>query len=573
MQDLNLLIIRAQAGDLDAYSTIVQRFQNMAVGYGFSVLGDRQLAEDAAQEAFIYAFECLPSLRQPAAFSSWFRRIVFKQCDRILRRNQLTMEPLEAKLQSDTPTVAEVIEAQDLQQALLDTVDTLPENERAVVVLFYFGGYAQADIGKFLDIPLTTVKNRLYTARKRLKERMTIMTRQDFQPDMPQADDVFIDIVIETLRNRGAVLLAEYQSSADRQESTLKQSIDNLSQAFVLDNSDSETVWALIRSLRYISDIDGIIDVLKIYANHASNPEQEFLARHYLVDYYALMRRDTEAVEAHKRMLNHMQTRISADRLLWSLSDTTMLASWKRTDARDTWLSIAEAHYQRVPDTLETCQTRAEYLRTLTEAVYMPRDDYDRAEETCKSWMALIEKYSDQLATARWMLIDGCGLLLSIYTALGQQDQVNETVRIGLAETAAYASWINQQMRHNPDMASTELAEHWALCQNGLHNFGCQCLWNGYFNEAVQLLEQALEISENAETHFFLAAAILKATGNRDQSLDHFRCAIQNPTYSYRHDLKRPFLHERAFESVWNDPQFLSVIAQEADKLVQQGSA
>jgi len=59
MDELDLLIIRAQAGDLDAFGTLVQRFQDMAVGYAYSILGDFHLAQDAAQEAFIEAYRNL----------------------------------------------------------------------------------------------------------------------------------------------------------------------------------------------------------------------------------------------------------------------------------------------------------------------------------------------------------------------------------------------------------------------------------------------------------------------------------------------------------------------------------
>ena len=71
MEELELLISRAQAGDLDAYGTIVRQFQDMAVGYAYSVLGDFHLAEDAVQEAFIEAYpihlkslwpRCVPGL-------------------------------------------------------------------------------------------------------------------------------------------------------------------------------------------------------------------------------------------------------------------------------------------------------------------------------------------------------------------------------------------------------------------------------------------------------------------------------------------------------------------------------
>ena len=69
MEELGSLINRAQAGDLDAYGAIVQRFQDMAVGYAYSILGDFHLAEDAAQEAFIEAYPILSRVYGPRCFS------------------------------------------------------------------------------------------------------------------------------------------------------------------------------------------------------------------------------------------------------------------------------------------------------------------------------------------------------------------------------------------------------------------------------------------------------------------------------------------------------------------------
>ena len=86
MKDLTGLIAQVKLGDKQAYEPIVRRFQDMAVAYGYATLGDWQLAEDAAQEAFIAAYCELPALRDQQAFPGWFRRIVIKQIDRIRRR-------------------------------------------------------------------------------------------------------------------------------------------------------------------------------------------------------------------------------------------------------------------------------------------------------------------------------------------------------------------------------------------------------------------------------------------------------------------------------------------------------
>ena len=103
MEELRSLVERAQARDVDAYGEIVRRFQDMAYGYAYSILGDFHLAQDAAQEAFIQAYRDLAMLQNPDAFPGWFRRIVFKHSDRIRRRRPVHMVSLEAAAQAASP--------------------------------------------------------------------------------------------------------------------------------------------------------------------------------------------------------------------------------------------------------------------------------------------------------------------------------------------------------------------------------------------------------------------------------------------------------------------------------------
>ena len=112
MDAFRQLLVLAQEGDLDAYGQIVRRFQDMAVGYAYSILGDFHLAEDAAQEAFVEAFQDLPKVYGAEAFPAWFRKIVFKHCDRLRRGKQLPTVPLDdtPEIASTTPDPAEITE-------------------------------------------------------------------------------------------------------------------------------------------------------------------------------------------------------------------------------------------------------------------------------------------------------------------------------------------------------------------------------------------------------------------------------------------------------------------------------
>ena len=95
MEDLRDALEQAKAGDVDGFTYLVERFQDMAMGCSYSILGDFHLAQDAAQEAFLEAYPHLYKVYAPESFPSWFRRVLFKHCDRMLRRKQLLTTRLE----------------------------------------------------------------------------------------------------------------------------------------------------------------------------------------------------------------------------------------------------------------------------------------------------------------------------------------------------------------------------------------------------------------------------------------------------------------------------------------------
>ncbi len=187
MRTFHELVRRAQGGDLSAFDSLVTRFRDMAVGYAYSLLRDFPLAEDAAQEAFVQAYKDLRSLRQPEAFPAWLRRIVFKHCDRLSRRKTPPLVPLESATEArdDRPDPLRNLERRERREVVLESVETLPRHERVAVSLFYIDGYSMAEVGRFLEVPAATVKSRLHSARRRLKERTMGMVRKTLRSRAP----------------------------------------------------------------------------------------------------------------------------------------------------------------------------------------------------------------------------------------------------------------------------------------------------------------------------------------------------------------------------------------------------
>lgn len=196
MEELHTLVSRSRSGDLGSFEEIVRRFQDMAYGYSYSILGDFHSAEDAAQEAFIDAYRQLPSLRDPKAFPGWFRRIVFKHCDRITRRKRMASIPLDDARARELayPDSADIVAQAEEREQVLSAVRSLPEGHRTVTTLFYINGYSQREIADFLELPVTTVKKRIYDSRQRLKERMVDLVSESLRGHSLSSD--FTDIVV-----------------------------------------------------------------------------------------------------------------------------------------------------------------------------------------------------------------------------------------------------------------------------------------------------------------------------------------------------------------------------------------
>ncbi|MEO7911841.1 MAG: sigma-70 family RNA polymerase sigma factor [Roseiflexaceae bacterium] len=182
MDTLTPLVTAAQDGDLDAFGQLVGRFQRMAYAVAYTMLGDAHLAEDVAQEAFIEAFISLPKLSEPLAFPGWFRRIVHKRGDRLVRGKTPALLSLDAagQLSSSALDPSMLAETHELQRRVRAAINALPEADRLPVMLFYLAGYPQQEIATIMELPLTTIKKRLFHARQRLRVLMDDIMREQF---------------------------------------------------------------------------------------------------------------------------------------------------------------------------------------------------------------------------------------------------------------------------------------------------------------------------------------------------------------------------------------------------------
>ena len=189
---------RAQDGEHDAFRDLVLRFQDMAVGYAYSLLGDFHLAEDAAQEAFIAVRFDLKSLRTPSAFVPWLRTVVRKHSDRISRQRRVdvTLEEQDERWATDAPTPLDAIERGEISEHVGRAIASLPQKQRDVVTLYYIGDQSSRQVAEFLNLPITTVKKRLHDAKPKLRRSTATLAKRFLKDHKPSQTQEFSDAVL-----------------------------------------------------------------------------------------------------------------------------------------------------------------------------------------------------------------------------------------------------------------------------------------------------------------------------------------------------------------------------------------
>jgi RNA polymerase sigma-70 factor (ECF subfamily) len=161
----------------------------LAFRVAFSVLRQREDAEDVAQDAFAKAHRSFKQLRDRTRFRAWLVRMTWRLAldrQRANRRRTArelpSADPVEAGLpwpersrRQGSLDAADVVEARERAEHLWNAIEALPEKLRLVVVLAGIEGHDMHEVSALLDVPEGTVKSRLFLARKQLKERLSWM--------------------------------------------------------------------------------------------------------------------------------------------------------------------------------------------------------------------------------------------------------------------------------------------------------------------------------------------------------------------------------------------------------------
>ena len=171
------LVSRARGGDREAFGELVRRHQRPMLAIARSYFASEADAEDAVQEAFVSAFQALRQLADDGRFAAWLARITANACLAILRRHTdkvsladfASTAHLRPRVGPVELTPAALASRGEQAEALKAALGRLPEDQRVALMLRYAADMTYEQIAGYLDIPASTVRGRLYTAKQALK--------------------------------------------------------------------------------------------------------------------------------------------------------------------------------------------------------------------------------------------------------------------------------------------------------------------------------------------------------------------------------------------------------------------
>lgn len=167
------LINRSRSGEIEAFDLLVRLHQDRIYNLAFRITGNREDASDAAQDAFVRAYQALSRYRADAAFSTWLYRIATNAALDLVRRRP-AHQPVELSAEhraSDDPEAA--ASRREVTRRVHAALGHLAVEYRTAVVLRDLQGLAYDEIARILQVPLGTVRSRLARGREAMRAQLT----------------------------------------------------------------------------------------------------------------------------------------------------------------------------------------------------------------------------------------------------------------------------------------------------------------------------------------------------------------------------------------------------------------
>ena len=160
-------------GDQRAFDELMRRHEDRVFAVCLRVMGDREQALDASQETFVTLYRKAHLYKEEAAFSTWLYRVAVNTCyDQHRRRSRQRTETIPEGMEPADPTAGDAFESVELRPDLEAALASIPIDFRTAVILSDLEGMPLQEIATLLDVPLGTVKSRIFRGRRQLAEAL-----------------------------------------------------------------------------------------------------------------------------------------------------------------------------------------------------------------------------------------------------------------------------------------------------------------------------------------------------------------------------------------------------------------
>ena len=171
--------------DEQALAELYRRFGRLAYGLAFRILRDDALAQDAVQDAFLGAWRAAGRFTaERAKPSTWLLTLVHRRAvDLVRREERRRTEPLQPDTEPVGTEATDEAEVATQRQTIRQALRRLPAEQREAIELAYYGGYTQSELAERLGQPLGTIKSRMFTGLRRLRD---LLADAGFEGPAPQ---------------------------------------------------------------------------------------------------------------------------------------------------------------------------------------------------------------------------------------------------------------------------------------------------------------------------------------------------------------------------------------------------
>jgi RNA polymerase sigma-70 factor (ECF subfamily) len=182
-ENIQQYISKALNGDEKAYEALLKRYRHGIYNMIYQMIKNREETEDLVQETFIKAFKSLDSYNDSFAFSTWLYKIAFNHCIDSIRKKKLKTLPLDKPIDLKEGQVRHEIRDEttspegsflfmERKKRIQHTIESLPKKYKEAIILRHQEDKSYEEISEILNIPLGTVKARIFRAREMLKKQL-----------------------------------------------------------------------------------------------------------------------------------------------------------------------------------------------------------------------------------------------------------------------------------------------------------------------------------------------------------------------------------------------------------------